>query len=84
MSDHDICDIYRARFPSSQCFTWKQKTPLNPKGAPPVRFLTSEVESFSTRNVMTFPDIKCRIRTKILGNLLLGSRDMTIFGEWAS
>ena len=34
---------------------------------PPVRFLadkTSEVESFSTRNFVTFPNIKCRIRTK--------------------
>ena len=28
MSDHDLCDIYRARFPSSQCFTWRQKAPL--------------------------------------------------------
>ena len=28
MSDHDLCDIYRTRFPSSQCFTWRQKTPL--------------------------------------------------------
>ena len=28
MSDHDLCDIYRTRFPSSQCFTWRQKTLL--------------------------------------------------------
>ena len=28
MSDHDLCDIYRTRFPSSQHFTWRQKTPL--------------------------------------------------------
>ena len=28
MSDHDLCDIYRTRFPSSQRFTWRQKTPL--------------------------------------------------------
>ena len=28
MSDHDQCDIYRARFPSSQRFTWRQKPPL--------------------------------------------------------
>ena len=26
--------------------------------------LHSEVESFSIRNFVTFPDIKCRIRTK--------------------
>ena len=23
MLDHDLCDIYRARFPSSQRFTWR-------------------------------------------------------------
>ena len=23
ISDHDLSDIYRARFPSSQCFTWR-------------------------------------------------------------
>ena len=28
MSDHDLCDIYRARFPSSQRLTWRQKNPL--------------------------------------------------------
>ena len=28
MSDHDLCDVYRARFPSSQCFTWRQNTSL--------------------------------------------------------
>ena len=28
MSDHDLCDIYRTRFPSSQCFTWRKRTPL--------------------------------------------------------
>ena len=28
MSDHDLCDIYRTRFPSSQRFTWRQKIPL--------------------------------------------------------
>ena len=26
--------------------------------------MTSEVESFSTRDFVTFPNIKCRIRTK--------------------
>ena len=26
--------------------------------------ITSEVESFSTKNFVTFPDIKCRIRKK--------------------
>ena len=43
---------------------------LNPKSSggvfhpSPVRFwlMTSEVESFSTRIFVTFPDIKCRIR----------------------
>ena len=28
MSDHDLCDIFRTRFPSSQRLTWRQKTPL--------------------------------------------------------
>ena len=35
-------------------------------GVPPVRFLliTSEIGSFSTGNFVTFPDVKCRMRTK--------------------
>ena len=28
MSDHDYCDIYRARFPSARPFTWRQKKTL--------------------------------------------------------
>ena len=28
MSDYDLYDIYRTRFPSSQCFTWRQNTSL--------------------------------------------------------
>ena len=72
---------------------YKKLFQFNPKstggrGVPPVRFLllTSEVESFSTGNFVTFPDIKCRIRKKIkfFRNLLLGSRDMAIFRERAS
>ena len=56
---------------------------------PPPRgfwLINSEVESFFTRNFVTFPNIKCRIRTKYkkFRILHLGSRDMTIFGEWAS
>ena len=69
---------------------------VNPKGTggwgeacfpPPLGFLliTPEVEIFSTRNFVTFPNIKCKIRAKLKRNrnLHLGSRDMTIFGEWA-
>ena len=54
---------------------------------PPVRFwlITSEVESFSTRNFVTFPNNKCRIRKKyFFRNLLLRSRDMAILEERAS
>ena len=47
--------------------------------------ITSEVESFSTRNFVTFPNIKGRIRkNKKFRNLNFGSRDMTIFGERTS
>ena len=28
MSYHDLCDIFRTRFPSSQRFTWRQKAPF--------------------------------------------------------
>ena len=55
---------------------------------PPVIFwlIISEVESFSTGNFVTFPDIKCRIKTKQKCSKFCfsGSREMTISGEWAS
>ena len=27
-SDHDLCDIFRVRFPETQRFSWRQKNPL--------------------------------------------------------
>ena len=38
--------------------------------------ITSEAENFSTRNFVNFPDIKCKISTK------LKIFEMIIFGEW--
>ena len=28
LSDHDLCDIFRVRFPDTQRFSWRQKNPL--------------------------------------------------------
>ena len=28
VSDHDLCDIFRVRFPDTQRFSWRQKNPL--------------------------------------------------------
>ena len=28
LSDHDLCDIFRVRFPETQRFSWRQKNPL--------------------------------------------------------
>ena len=47
--------------------------------------ITSQVERFSSRNIVAFPNIKKRIRkNKKNQNLHLGSGDMIRFGERAS
>ena len=28
MCDHDLCDIFKVRFPDTQRFSWRQKNPL--------------------------------------------------------
>ena len=47
--------------------------------------ITSEVESFSTRNFAAFQILNAELgKIKFFQNLLLGSRDMAIFGEQAA
>ena len=59
-------EVYKER--ANKKREWTQM--INPKSTewgvfpPPLgfRLITSEVEGFSTRNFVTFPNIKCRIR----------------------
>ena len=47
--------------------------------------MTSEVESFLLEILQLFPILNAELgKNKIFQNLLLGSRDMAIFGERAS
>ena len=56
---------------------------ISPKGTG-LWLIPSEEESVSTRNFVTFLNIKCRIGTKKIFVEIdnLGSRGMTIFDEW--